>query len=57
MITAFLHRVLLVLNGDRNGNSYLRAYQVMTLSGTGEAETPAGGSVCIRYSILSDQHI
>lgn len=24
------------------------AYQVMTLSGTGEAETPAGGSVCMR---------
>lgn len=26
------------------------AYQVMTLSGTGEAETPAGGSVCMRCS-------
>ena len=24
------------------------AYQVMTLSAMGEAETPAGGSVCIR---------
>jgi len=24
------------------------SYQVMTLSATGEAETPAGGSVCIR---------
>ena len=29
-----------------------RAYQVMTLSATGEAETPAGGSVCIRYDRL-----
>lgn len=29
-------------------------YQVMTLSGTGEAETPAGGSVCMRCcSIVS----
>lgn len=25
-------------------------YQVMTLSGTGDAETPAGGSVCMRCS-------
>ena len=25
------------------------AYQVMTLSAIGDAETPAGGSVCIRY--------
>ena len=25
------------------------AYQVMTLSGTGDAETPAGGSVCMRW--------
>ena len=24
-------------------------YQVITLSGTGEAETPAGGSVCMRW--------
>ena len=24
------------------------SYQVMTLSGTGDAETPAGGSVCMR---------
>lgn len=24
------------------------AYQVMTLSATGEAETPEGGSVCMR---------
>ena len=26
------------------------AYQVMTLSAMGDAETPAGGSVCIRYA-------
>lgn len=26
-----------------------RSYQVMTLSAMGEAETPAGGSVCMRY--------
>lgn len=25
-----------------------RAYQVITLSATGDAETPAGGSVCMR---------
>ncbi|MDA4133350.1 MAG: hypothetical protein OK454_09560 [Thaumarchaeota archaeon] len=24
----------------------------MTLSGTGEAETPAGGSVCMRYTVV-----
>lgn len=29
------------------------AYQVMTLSDTGEAETPAGGSVCIRCEDLA----
>lgn len=28
----------------------MTAFQVMTLSAMGEAETPAGGSVCIRYS-------
>lgn len=28
---------------------YRDAYQVMTLSAIGDAETPAGGSVCIRY--------
>jgi hypothetical protein len=28
-------------------------YQVITLSATGEAETPAGGSVCIRYFTVS----
>lgn len=28
------------------------AYQVMTLSATGDAETPAGGSVCMRWMRL-----
>ena len=28
-------------------------YQVMTLSAIGDAETPAGGSVCIRYWHIS----
>lgn len=28
-------------------------YQVMTLSATGDAETPAGGSVCIRCTSLA----
>ena len=27
------------------------SYQVMTLSATGEADTPAGGSVCMRWGI------
>jgi hypothetical protein len=27
---------------------HTHAYQVMTLSGTGDADTPAGGSVCMR---------
>ena len=29
-------------------------YQVMTLSAIGDAETPAGGSVCIRYHFISN---
>lgn len=33
-------------------NAVRVAYQVMTLSAIGEADTPAGGSVCIRCSIL-----
>lgn len=33
------------------------AYQVITLSAMGEAETPAGGSVCIRCAPINDgQH-
>lgn len=36
-----------------------KGYQVITLSAMGEAETPAGGSVCIRYgrcrSVQDDQ--
>lgn len=35
--------VLVDLHGD--------GYQVMTLSAMGDAETPAGGSVCIRYAV------
>jgi hypothetical protein len=35
------------------GGARATAYQVMTLSGTGEAETPAGGSVCIRFRVVS----
>ena len=31
------------------------SYQVITLSATGEADTPAGGSVCIRY--ILGQHM
>jgi len=27
-------------------------YQVMTLSAMGDAETPAGGSVCMRYIMI-----
>lgn len=32
--------------------SEVEAYQVMTLSAMGEAETPAGGSDCIRYKTI-----
>lgn len=28
-------------------------YQVITLSATGEADTPAGGSVCMRWETVS----
>ena len=31
------------------------AYQVMTLSAIGEAETPAGGSVCMRCGTMRGQ--
>lgn len=33
-------------------NQNVESYQVMTLSAIGDAETPAGGSVCIRCSSL-----
>jgi hypothetical protein len=46
IITAFLYQISLwglwVFTGS--------IYQVITLSATGEAETPAGGSVCIRWA-------
>lgn len=37
---------------------YHGSYQVITLSAIGDAETPAGGSVCIRYvkSSISTVH-
>lgn len=51
MITAFLRKyykpVLDVMTLD------LYTYHVMTLSATGDAETPAGGSVCIRCTLLA----
>lgn len=39
--------------GYREGPLGRTTHQVMTLSGTGEAETPAGGSVCMRYHLVS----
>lgn len=30
---------------------FLKMYQVITLSAIGDAETPAGGSVCIRCGL------
>jgi len=43
MITAFLWQ------GEQSTEQELEgSYQVMTLSGTGDADTPAGGSVCMR---------
>ena len=38
-------RSVIVIKTDQNRASY----QVMTLSAIGDAETPAGGSVCIRW--------
>ena len=46
MITAFLRHLYELCH--RVGE-LLCAYHVMTLSAIGDAETPAGGSVCIRY--------
>ena len=37
------------MRGGGKGNGY----QVITLSAIGEAETPAGGSVCIRWESMS----
>lgn len=54
MMTAFLSTGDTVLAihplRDRAAGEGLsdRSYHVMTLSGTGDAETPAGGSVCMR---------
>ena len=46
MITAFLR---LTCELYRREGGVLCTYHVMTLSAIGDAETPAGGSVCIRY--------
>lgn len=53
IITAFLRgqdgRLAGALGPFGSGiKTRLLTYQVMTLSGTGDAETPAGGSVCMR---------
>ena len=48
IITAFLGALLAVTVGSGKG-VLVRTDQVMTFSGTGAAETPAGGSVCIRF--------
>lgn len=37
------------LGSPRVGKELSQPYHVMTLSGTGDAETPAGGSVCMRW--------
>ena len=50
IMTAFLKKKHRVSRCERNTAGFVVAHQVMTLSGTGDAETPAGGSVCMRYS-------
>lgn len=52
IITAFLmtEEIMSKLHSPRENRSE-STYQVITLSATGEAETPAGGSVCIRYRL------
>ena len=50
-MTAFLRVARSAVGFDVRAASAERddeTYQVMTLSGTGDAETPAGGSVCMR---------
>jgi hypothetical protein len=49
MITAFLGECQPSTLGMTIEYEGGRANHVMTLSAMGEAETPAGGSVCIRY--------
>ena len=48
MITAFLLNSWLVGWTWKMGMFCSVSYQVITLSATGEADTPAGGSVCMR---------
>jgi hypothetical protein len=52
MITAFLLK--------RQSSTKQRlgtTYQVMTLSATGDADTPAGGSVCMRWVFCQSQEM
>lgn len=46
MMTAFLQYALSVTGSPVRG--ICGPYQVMTLSAMGDADTPAGGSVCMR---------
>jgi hypothetical protein len=52
MITAFLFKRQSSTK-QRLGNTY----QVMTLSATGDADTPAGGSVCMRWVFCQSQEM
>ena len=45
MMTAFLEMMRTIVQMTQCKDT---TYHVITLSATGEAETPAGGSVCIR---------
>lgn len=52
IITAFL------LSGQNGTWQRLGiSYQVMTLSATGDADTPAGGSVCMRWIFCQSQEM
>ena len=49
MMTAFLEQPR---QQEVESNERLQStHQVITLSAMGEAETPAGGSVCMRYNV------
>jgi len=48
-----LRRVYRYHRGGRVRGGCGESYQVMTLSAIGDAETPAGGSVCMRFTIVS----
>lgn len=51
IITAFLLRASAELSKPVCADA---TYHVMTLSATGDADTPAGGSVCIRFERDAD---